>query len=296
VRVANIDVTWSSSYETVRWYYDGDCFGVETEYSDEPYDGYRYSYEDDGYRYGYESNQYDDFGYGGLGFYGSEDPFELCRSDPIGEVDEEDAWLAGTGWAFLGAPHPAVTVAEIDGRWYVSPVRSVLDSVLEVLRSAEQEDVEAFLDSWFGGWGEARFEEVGRALPDDDYDDPYGDYSDDEYFDNKSPGDSDDYTGSFDGDPLTPCWDVLEGDLLSGMPPQRSLWLSQAAFNACAQDLVAEGEIEESDLPPLGYVDDACWAPYEQLSPDAREDLWAAADAQVEQCLIDSAVGSRPPG
>ncbi len=61
----------------------------------------------------------------------------------------------------------SVTVVEVEGRWYVSPVRSVADSLLAALRGIEGSDIDAFFES-FDGWlstSSSRFEPVGEAIP-----------------------------------------------------------------------------------------------------------------------------------
>lgn len=79
-----------------------------------------------------------------------------------------------------------VTVVEVDGRWYVSPMRTVFDSMLSAMRGVEGEDIDRFfedMDSWFGTGPGGTFEPIpgnggtiprtGGTIPAIDPDDPY---------------------------------------------------------------------------------------------------------------------------
>ena len=89
----------------------------------------------------------------------------VCKGDVAGSGEDGASILPS-----LGAWAPTLTVVEVDGRWYVSPVRSVLDSVVDGLRAMSPEDLQKFVDEWsdgFFGDAESRFESVGPAIPED---------------------------------------------------------------------------------------------------------------------------------
>ena len=49
-----------------------------------------------------------------------------------------------TAWQRLGRAFPTFVVQEREGRWYVSPMRTVLTTLQEILHGLKPEDVDAF--------------------------------------------------------------------------------------------------------------------------------------------------------
>jgi hypothetical protein len=57
-----------------------------------------------------------------------------------------------TGWQTLGRAFPTFVVQERNGRWYISPVRSVLTTFGEVLQHLQPADVGALADRLAWAW------------------------------------------------------------------------------------------------------------------------------------------------
>jgi hypothetical protein len=75
---------------------------------------------------------------------------ELTEGQPALEDFVDD--LRG---AFEGYEAPGLTVNEVDGQWYVSPIGSTFDQLLAVLRVLDRDEIESLLDS-----GGAAFDEL----------------------------------------------------------------------------------------------------------------------------------------
>lgn len=66
----------------------------------------------------------------------------------------------------------AITVVEHDGRWYVSPVRTIADSMLGALRGLDGSEIDEFFGQWddmLGATPGTRFEPVPGAIDDDPF-------------------------------------------------------------------------------------------------------------------------------
>jgi hypothetical protein len=152
VRFEAYDIEMVDEYSTSRVAYDGECTTSTTTYD-----------------YSRSEAFYDDYGTDPSEPTEQTDEFRYCRGDDL----DDEPYLGGLldlGFvSSISEVEPGLTVVEIDGRWYVSPVRSILDSVVEVLEAMSPEDVTELTD-FFGTSGSARFEEVGRAIEDDAYD------------------------------------------------------------------------------------------------------------------------------
>ena len=73
-----------------------------------------------------------------------------CAGDQATAADGSLSGLGTLGMFGSSADEPfAITVTQVDGRWYVSPVRTVLDSLVEGLRRLQPSDLEKW-GSWFG--------------------------------------------------------------------------------------------------------------------------------------------------
>ena len=98
----------------------------------------------------------------------------MCAGDPSSESSDGpdssgDAALFGSLGMFGSASAQpfAITVTEVDGRWYVSPVRTILDSVVEGLRALQPDDVQKWGELFGGSGAPEKFESVGSAVTDD---------------------------------------------------------------------------------------------------------------------------------
>ncbi len=130
----------STSTDTSDVSFDGECF--TTDYS---YDTSDSSTSDSSYDDGSRTE-------------------ELCKGDVDGYGD-----VFSSGLTNIATWSPTFTVVEVDGRWYVSPVRSVLDSTVEALRAMSPDDIGKLVDEWSDGFGAGRrFESVGEAIIDEE--------------------------------------------------------------------------------------------------------------------------------
>jgi len=76
--------------------------------------------------------------------YGDSYDDEACRGDENFPPLPED----------LSEIVPAITAVRVDGAWFLSPTRTVLDSIVQVLRLIDEEDLEGFFEGSFGlGFG-----------------------------------------------------------------------------------------------------------------------------------------------
>jgi len=95
---------------------------------------------------------------------GDDDPYEKHTScdghtpGPDEPVRPRDNPLSSFAVFGGGAELPTFTVVERNGRWFISPVRTLLDSLVRTLRGMEPGDVDALAtrleDSWRGGFGD----------------------------------------------------------------------------------------------------------------------------------------------
>ncbi|MCC5951056.1 MAG: hypothetical protein JJU45_03070 [Acidimicrobiia bacterium] len=102
---------------------------------------------------------------------GWSDSYDSCDADGT-----DDYFGAGFGW-WMGddaglADMLGLSVVERDGRWYLSPTRTVLDTMNEAMAQFDREDIEGWLD-WFEDWEDnfygtsEMFTEVGPVTDDD---------------------------------------------------------------------------------------------------------------------------------
>ena len=95
-----------------------------------------------------------------------------CAGDTATANDGSTSPFGTLGMFGSSAGEPfAITVTQVDGRWYVSPVRTVLDSLVEGLRRLQPSDLEKW-GSWFGrsssvsNSNSKSFSSVGTVIPD----------------------------------------------------------------------------------------------------------------------------------
>lgn len=250
VRIDSLEWSWDDEYEHNEVTFDGECLEYRTEedggslfatvdedgelvdtsdfeddYADEEY-WTRDRWCSDGYSY---RNSYDD------------------------EWTHEDS-MPSTDFDF------AVTVVEVDGRWFVSPTRTLLDTGLDALRAVDPEDVKEWFDDeeglcWFGCSSEFETIDEYPVALDECLD------ASDAVFDEAL-----DHFGD-DGD-----WVYDRAD-----------HLSQEDLRTCLEGLVEDGEIDQDDLDEFLFPNE-CYAAYTGLTLADSEDAWAAADAEVAAC------------
>lgn len=127
VKVTGLDLDITDELKKQHLLYDGRCFHSDYRFADadEPYASYNFC---DGHS------------------PGPDEP-SRPRDNPLSSL----AIFGG------GADLPVFTVVERNGRWFISPVRTMLESIVMSLRSLQPGDVDAFVDrfgaSWKGGVG-----------------------------------------------------------------------------------------------------------------------------------------------
>lgn len=86
------------------------------------------------------------------------------------ETQQDDGYMGGMDPMLLGNQTgftEGLTVVEHDGRWYVSPVRSMFDSFLTSLRGMDGSEIDAFFESFDSllGTSGSPFEELETTIP-----------------------------------------------------------------------------------------------------------------------------------
>lgn len=126
------------------------------------------------------------------------DVLEACTDGTVtmnGDAEEfDETGLPDVrGILDAGTQVAGLRVVEVDGRWYVSPLRSMFDPMLAMLGEVERDDIEDLVSSVEDWWDEE------MDQPYEDYDDPF-DY-DDEYDDDADDPFDDDESGEDGYDP-----------------------------------------------------------------------------------------------
>jgi hypothetical protein len=119
-----IDVTASYNDDELHLTYDGQCYHVTEKYLAER--SYRSQPEDD----------------------------ELCRDGTMrshGTTNPRSSSTVPSQLLGNGTVDFGVTVVQVDGRWYVSPTRTFVDTMLTGLRNFKRDDLEKLLDSGLFG-------------------------------------------------------------------------------------------------------------------------------------------------
>ena len=128
VRVTALDLDIRDELKKIHVTYENGCFHTDYRLADDdpPYASYNFC---DGHTPGPEERQ-------------------RPRDNPLSSL----AIFGG------GADLPVFTVVERNGRWFISPVRTLLESIVTSLRALEPGDVDAFAErlaaSWHGGLGD----------------------------------------------------------------------------------------------------------------------------------------------
>jgi hypothetical protein len=78
--------------------------------------------------------------------FGPDQVEDHCADDQLARLE---ALGLPAGLAELGGETPGLRVVEVDGRWYLAPVRAAFDAVLGVARSLDRPTVEGLVD-WVG--------------------------------------------------------------------------------------------------------------------------------------------------
>ncbi len=145
VRFESYDIEMVDEYSSSHVTYDGECTTSTTTYD-----------------YSESIEFYDDYGSDTTEPTEQTDEYRYCR----GDEPDDDTYLGGLldlgFFSAVSEVEPGLTVVEVDGRWYVSPVRSILDSMVEVLEAMSPEDIESFTDL-LGTSASEQFEEVGEV-------------------------------------------------------------------------------------------------------------------------------------
>ena len=86
------------------------------------------------------------------------------------ETQQDDGYMGGMDPMLLGNQTSfaeGLTVVDHDGRWYVSPVRSMFDSFLTSLRGLDGSEIDAFFESFDSllGTSGSSFEELETTMP-----------------------------------------------------------------------------------------------------------------------------------
>ena len=212
--------------------------------------------------------------------------------------------------AFSDFEGAGITMTKVDGEWFVSPLRTMSDTFLSVMRALDRdeiEDIQAAATETFS----AVTESMGGGFPDD----PFGDGATDSGTDESGSSGFDVYFDCVtieDVDARTQCLvdGVESGAIDSYMVSPQELYpqcglaeyysmgypdyssLDDASFialfeeaQACFQGLLDSGDLSSVDGLPMPVRDLSC---YEGRNPDAIEDIDERLDVQgqVFDCLL----------
>jgi hypothetical protein len=270
VRADTATMTYGDDDVTTEVTYDGTCSTITTRYSE----AYREEY---------------------LAEWGDEDDLSWMDDEEL-RTCRDEVYGPFALFAVLWAPTALeVVVAEHDGAWYLSPGRTMVESLLGPLRDLDDAQIQRTVRIWSGEWwlaeppelweacgieapgldataaeGEAAYDDCIDALP-EDYDGPWG-------FGYGWFGSDD---GSFDGDEYEPlpedeCYEDVDFDADD----------PDAQILACLEDLAAQGVIDQETVDSFRCqrVYDAIWSD-EELSDAEIERAYEVADEQFEACM-----------
>jgi hypothetical protein len=149
VYVDGFDVTVGDSYEEVHATYDGSCYSLadnvlrqRSEYVDNQSESAQYCKD------------------GTVKTNGTTNPRSSTSLAPFGSLASSSFQVA-------------ITVVQVDGGWYVSPTRTLVDSLLNGLHSISRDDLEKLLDGDIFSPSSGSFSTpgtfvpIGPAIPDD---------------------------------------------------------------------------------------------------------------------------------
>lgn len=270
VSATRFEVIDADEYGSTIWAYDGSCTSITSEYD---YDYDSESFEPEGELLEAESEA-------------GSDVFEVCDDD--GQTAFAPYFLF-SGYGAGGLVR--VVTEQHDGQWFVSPSRSIVESVLGGLRELSVEEVRRTARVWAGDYwaaepdgfweacgverpaddapsdeGEQAAEECYETLPDDYEGEPFGWYGGG-YSDESGDGDGFGDDGSYQYDPVDDpsyaCYDL--GD--------------DAATESCLADLVDSGDIDPGELASF-----RCDQVYDAIPSDADDATREAADEAYGEC------------
>lgn len=314
VSASRFEVVDADEYGSTTWTYDGSCTSITSEYD----------YKEESSDFGYAEGEYEEYGEvtefpNELG--PAEEPFEAGPSEgsdgPESEILTSEAepdvyevcdgdgqavfspYLLFTGYGAGGGLVRVVT-EEHDGQWFVSPTRSIVETVLGGIRELSVDDARRAARVWAGDWWAAEpdgfWEACGVDRPADDASSDEGEQAADECYENLP----DDYEGSSYGgygygfgssdddgydeyeseeydpadDPSYACYEIED----------------DAAIETCLADLVASGDIDVSELASF-----RCDRVYDGIADDADAATWEAAEKAYEQCYEAATTGGGEP-
>lgn len=278
VRADTATMTYGDDDITTEVTYDGTCSTITTRYSD----AYREEY---------------------LAEWGDEDDLSWMDDDEL-RTCRDELYGPFSLFAVLWAPTALeVVVAEHDGSWYLSPGRTMVESLLGPLRDLDDAQIERTVRIWSGEWwlaeapelweacgieapgldataedGEAAYEDCIDALP-EDYDGPWGfGYG---WFGSDDGGDS----GSFDEyeeyEPLPEDECYESADYESEDP--------DAEILACLEDLAAEGQVDQETVDAFRCqrVYDAIWNDVtdDEVTDEEVDAAYEAAEEEFDRCM-----------
>jgi hypothetical protein len=238
----------------------------------------------------------------------SEEEREREREQASGAPPPDNAFSALAMFGH-GGELPALSVVQRDGRWYVSPVRSIVASTMATMRDLEPGRVDALV-----GRVHRLFDRTPSDLADEARDPDNAIFGPSAVANNRLVASCFVEIAITAGEEAaaehtTDCVKELVDQ--GKVPPEaaaanlvrecyavqptappaldntyRHLYLASRAASACFKRVAAEsglpaGALDELDKP----LDQPCIEPYRALTPEAPEPVWAAADAQVQACF-----------
>jgi hypothetical protein len=167
-----------------------------------------------------------------------------------------------------------LSVDEVDGTWYVSPLGTGFDQVLALMRALDRPELERIIDTGIAAV-EAFFDEMFGSFDDVTFDD---EIIDDPIIDDPIPGDT--IPEIIDDDVINECWSIYEFDLAA----------------TCFQDAIASGELDPLEVPaemrfPECGMAEAYWTGgYVSMSDADFTALVTAASACFDQLVAEGRI------
>jgi hypothetical protein len=170
------------------------------------------------------------------------EPQKSCADDANTQLED-----MGLGSLSTLSKDSQITVSRVDGKWYVSPVGTVLDAMLTVLREIDRKDIEKFIND-FEGIGE--FDDVFGTSVDEQF--PADEFPIDETFDTLDPNetfDTLDPNETFDTLDPNETFDTLDPNEPYVIVDNCVYGEGSADPKACLDAAVAAGTITVEDIP-----------------------------------------------